>query len=175
MYFYFLETSILSYFNYNLKSRAWISNKGMTADEAKMKYIEHLESLDIGWSIHNYQDHGSVDGGMGLSPSTLRGVITEPTTSFELFYDAVRKGNISQVCSVCENDPYLAGTRDSTNGTAMHWAADANQHKLLDYLPTYGFRVYDVDNEGQIPLHIGKNFSKIKENVSMLKNFSGYL
>uniref|UniRef100_A0AC35GIF2 Acyl-CoA-binding domain-containing protein 6 n=1 Tax=Panagrolaimus sp. PS1159 TaxID=55785 RepID=A0AC35GIF2_9BILA len=148
------QNFILSYFNYNPKSRAWISNRGMSIDEAKMKYIEVLELMDVGWSVKTHQEHGSVDGGMGLAPSTLRGEITEPTTSFEIFYDNVRKGNIEEVCSVCENDPYLAGTRDDTNGTAMHWAADSNQHELLEYLPLYGFRVYHVDNEGQTPLHI---------------------
>uniref|UniRef100_A0A914YS48 Acyl-CoA-binding domain-containing protein 6 n=1 Tax=Panagrolaimus superbus TaxID=310955 RepID=A0A914YS48_9BILA len=148
------QNFILSYFNYNPKSRAWISNRGMSSVEAMIHYVEYLEMLNIGWSVQNFQDHGSVDGGMGLAPSTLRGLVTEPTTSFELFYDAVRKGNIDHVRSVCEHDPYLAGTRDESNGTAMHWAADANQHELLDYLPSCGFRVYHVDNEGQTPLHI---------------------
>ena len=141
----------------NPKERAWGANKGIMTEEAKHRYIEHIDSRNLGWSkaTASAGEYGTIEGGMGLCPSTLSRGNETPSTPFEIYYEAIRMGDMKIIANFVNTDPVLAATRDSTGGSAMHWAADAGRHELIPILKDAGFQVNDIDNEHQTPLHLG--------------------
>uniref|UniRef100_A0A7E4UWG2 Acyl-CoA-binding domain-containing protein 6 n=1 Tax=Panagrellus redivivus TaxID=6233 RepID=A0A7E4UWG2_PANRE len=139
-------------FSTDLKAKAWSACRDLTKEEAMQKYVDATEGLGLSWTKETAKDHGTMDGGLGLRPSMPKVEDTGPTTSSDRFYDAVRAGNISEVEKYLKENPDVA--EHNKDGTPIHWAADANQPAMIEFLVKHGCSVVDVDDEDQTPLHV---------------------
>ena len=116
-----------------------------------IKYYETMEELNLGWSRKNYE----LFVRPVIRPSTLAQSVTKQNTPLENFVTSVRAGDTKEVLRIAEQEPDLLRKTDETGGTALHWAADADQDKVIELLINLRFFVDAQDNQGQTPIHIG--------------------
>lgn len=139
------------YMTFDKKRRAYIDASKYSKREAMVQYYEVMEDLNVGWSKKDYELFVKPV----IRPSTLAQSVTKQNTPLENFVTAVRAGNTKEVLRIAEQEPDLLRKTDETGGTALHWAADADQDKMIELLISLRFFVDAQDDQGQTPIHIG--------------------
>uniref|UniRef100_A0AC34PWI5 Acyl-CoA-binding domain-containing protein 6 n=1 Tax=Panagrolaimus sp. JU765 TaxID=591449 RepID=A0AC34PWI5_9BILA len=146
-----MPSGFTTIFTTNPKKRAWRQYGNLTVQEAMRRYIDLLDELKIGWSITNYQDFQRSSN----RPSQLaRSSSPEVLLPLDHFIRAVRLGDEREVIRLLDSDITLLRSTDSTGGTPLHWAADANQAGMIELFVRSRLDVDAKDHHGQTPLHI---------------------
>ncbi|KAE9556254.1 hypothetical protein FO519_000593 [Halicephalobus sp. NKZ332] len=157
-----LKNSFRDYMTFDRKRKSYVNASKYSKREAMIQYYELMEELNVGWSKENYQLFVKPV----IRPSTLANSVIKQNTPLEKFITAVRIGDTKEVLRITEQEPDLLRKTDETGGTALHWAADADQDKMIELLINLRFFVDAQDNQGQTPIHIAaycENLKAIRE------------
>lgn len=74
------------------------------------------------------------------------------TTLKQKFFLAAREGNLNEVAACFSRDESLVTARDSRGHTALHFAAEKNHHKVVEWLIDKGANKDAKTNSGHTPL-----------------------
>ncbi|CAG8513984.1 8952_t:CDS:2 [Ambispora leptoticha] len=124
------------------KWNAWKSIGNMSQKEAMLRYIEVIENAN------KNQDS------RGFAVSTLSHIDDEAEEKFlepDIFCFA-KQGKISDIIKLLDSTVDI-NTKDKQGLTALHWASDSGQLKVVELLVERGADVNALTNERETPLH----------------------
>ncbi|CAG8449291.1 3482_t:CDS:2 [Ambispora gerdemannii] len=148
---------------------AWKSTGNMSQKEAMLRYIEVVENANVGWrraGENDSEDSDYVDDendendqinqdSRGFAVSTLSHVedgeeekVLEPN-----IFSFAKEGKISDIIKLLDSTVVDINAKDKQGLTALHWASDSGQLKVVELLIERGAGINALTNEQETPLH----------------------
>ncbi|CAG8592304.1 6921_t:CDS:10 [Paraglomus brasilianum] len=147
------------------KWNAWKAVDELDKEEAMRKYIELLESLNVGWDVNweagadevkNKESRERARIG-GVAVSTLACASDEEEDNDELdrqdiFYFA-KTNNSAELVELLKSNTIDINAKDAQGFAPLHWAADRGHLDIVKILIANNANVNILTNENENPLH----------------------
>ncbi|ETV97080.1 hypothetical protein H310_09901 [Aphanomyces invadans] len=146
---------------------AWQGLAGMTAIEAKKRYLEVVSSIYPNYSYgaqlpskctSEVSDSESDGGGdMSLTPLMSQVIVDKTTKEWQVEENAFHFAKTGQLDAlqdiVANSSDDVINQKDDEGRTMLHWAVDRNQPNVVAALLAQHANVRATDNDGMTPLH----------------------
>jgi len=163
----------------SLKWDAWAKIRGISQEEAMLKYVDTLKDIVPGWGPSSTALEGPVQKNIMGPVVSLMGCIGDPSKEHDVdsstvgqFNEMITSGDVESVREALSLSPSLGFQRDKDGMTALHWAADRGELDIIQALlgllgegDVAVSRINAQDEEGNTPLH----FAVMTENVEIAR------
>ncbi|CAO3697969.1 hypothetical protein G6F70_002731 [Rhizopus microsporus] len=154
-----VNTSRPSLFEFVARAKwdAWNKCKGLSPAEAKLKYIESVEELNVGWSrqgLYDYtpsEDHNETSAGLGPAVSCMTYDSEEETDDV---FGYARQNDAESLLAAINTNKDLLYAKDEDGLSVLHYAADRGYLDIVKHLIDAGADINIQSDDQETPLHL---------------------